>query len=259
MFKRTIAFLATLVLFSALFAVAQPQNTSRPKRIMVFGDSNTWSYQPFAVTTADYQPRPVMTPSSRYAPDVRWTGVLAKALGADYEIIEEGLNCRTTDLDNPDCGLSGASFNGAAYLPAVISSQMPLDLVVIMLGTEDTCPSFDRSTQEIAKAILKLANIVKTTTGAISAYPAAKVLVVSPVPLGHISPSWFGIFDLSSVDKSRALAGVLGSLAAAAKIPFFDAGRVIGAADGSDGIHWSPESHRKLGQALMQPVKDALK
>lgn len=259
MFKRMIALIATLVLVTALFASAQPQNTNSPKRIMVFGDSNTWSYQPFAVMTADYQPRSVMTPSSRYAPDVRWTGILSKALGADYEIIEEGLNCRTTDLDNPDCGLSAASFNGAAYLPGAISSQMPLDLVVIMLGTEDTCPGFERSTQEIAKAILKLANIVKTTTGVISSYPAAKVLVVSPVPLGHIAPSWFGIFDLSSVDKSRALAGVLGPMAAAAKIPFFDASGVVGAADGFDGIHLSPETHRKLGKALMQPVKDALK
>lgn len=259
MFKQRIALLATLVLVSALFASAQSQNTSSPKRIMVFGDSNTWSYQAFSSVTADYQPRPVMIPSSRYAPDVRWTGVLAKALGTDYEIIEEGLNCRTTDLDNPDCGLNGASFNGAAYLPGAISSQMPLDLVVIMLGTEDTCPGFDRSTQEIAKAILKLANIVKTTTGVISSYSAAKVLVVSPVPLGHLSPSWFGIFDLSSVDKSRALAGVLGPMAAAVKIPFFDAASVVSAADGADGIHLSLETHRKLGQALMQPVKDALK
>lgn len=250
----------SLALVVATFAGAQAQSAQTAtvqttaaqagvKRVMIFGDSNTWGYQPF----------PAPTPSPRYDEATRWPQLLARELGADYEIIEEGLSCRTTDLDDPSCGITGAGMNGAEYLPAAIASHQPLDLVVVMLGTNDTKPIFDRSTFGVALGALRLVDIVRTNTGVNSPYPAPEVLLVSPSPLGEVPEAWSEIFDAQSVRESRELAGVLGPLARAAGVPFFDAGTVLAVADGIDGIHLSPASHRSLSAALIQPVRDALK
>jgi lysophospholipase L1-like esterase len=119
-----IGILTVLMLLAGSTAQAAEGAT---RRIMVYGDSNTWGYIPVesGLTT-------------RYPENVRWPGVLRAALGPGYEVIDEGLSARTTDL--PDLTLphiSGAGLDGSAYLPAAIATHLPLDLVVIMLGTND--------------------------------------------------------------------------------------------------------------------------
>ena len=57
------------------------------RRILCYGDSNTWGYIPAS--------------GARYEPDVRWTGVAQRLLGSDYTLIEEGMNGRTTVYENP--------------------------------------------------------------------------------------------------------------------------------------------------------------
>jgi len=94
------------------------------KRLLCFGDSLTWGWVPV----------PEMSPTTRFPYDERWTGVLAKALDKDYEVIEEGLSARTTSIDDP----VDPRLNGSAYLPSALASHLPLDLVIIMLGTNDT-------------------------------------------------------------------------------------------------------------------------
>ena len=79
------------------------------------------------------------------------------ALGVLAELVEEALSGRTTDLDDPDFDhpsvhLRGATFNGAKVLPALLASHLPLDLVIIMLGTNDLKTRFDRSAHRIASA-----------------------------------------------------------------------------------------------------------
>ena len=96
------------------------QVSDHPAQILCFGDSNTWGYVPLTV--------------DRYPESVRWTGVMAQALGAGFRIIEEGQNGRTTVWDDP---LEGDNKNGLRYLPACLESHHPLDLVIIMLGTND--------------------------------------------------------------------------------------------------------------------------
>ena len=104
-------------------------------RILVFGDSNTWGWIP---VERGY-------PTTRYFAGERWPGVAQAALGERYEVVEEALNGRTTDLADPAVPeLSGAGFDGSAYLPAAVASHLPLALVVIMLGTNDLKTAFDR-------------------------------------------------------------------------------------------------------------------
>jgi hypothetical protein len=54
--------------------------------IVAFGDSNTWGYDPAT--------------GGRFPRAQRWTNVLQRELGADFEVIAEGLNGRTTVHDD---------------------------------------------------------------------------------------------------------------------------------------------------------------
>jgi lysophospholipase L1-like esterase len=128
------------------------------KRVMVYGDSNTWGWIPVEKGV----------PSTRYAEGERWPGVLRATLGGDYEVIEEGLNARTTDVPDPTLPrVTGAGVDGSAYLPAALASHLPLDLVVILLGTNDLKAMFDRSPLRIALGAAKLVDIVETTDGGV--------------------------------------------------------------------------------------------
>ena len=90
------------------------------KRILCYGDSNTWGFLPGG--------------AGRLCADQRWTGVCRRELGADYTVIECGLNGRTTIYDNPNVKFR----NGADALPFALLENMPLDLAVLMLGSNDS-------------------------------------------------------------------------------------------------------------------------
>src|SRR3712207_6385036 len=122
------------------------------KRIMGYGDSNTWGYIPVE-----------SGPTTRYPADGRWPGVLKAALGLGYEVIEEGLSARTTDIPDPTLPhISGAGLDGSAYLSPALATHLPLDLVVIMLGTNDVKKMFDRSPLRVALGVGKLIDIVRS-------------------------------------------------------------------------------------------------
>ena len=96
------------------------------KTILCFGDSNTWGFDPVGIIA----PHPI-----RHPLDVRWTGLLAKELGTDFRIIEEGQNGRTTVHEDP----LNVCRNGIEYLPACLESHKPIDIVVLMLGSTMAC------------------------------------------------------------------------------------------------------------------------
>ncbi|KUI26435.1 SGNH/GDSL hydrolase family protein [Mycobacterium sp. GA-2829] len=210
------------------------------KRVLCFGDSLTWGWVPVEDGV----------PTERYPRDVRWTGVLADELGADYTVIEEGLSARTTNADDP----SDPRLNGAAYLPACLASHLPLDLVILMLGTNDTKAYFHREPLDIAMGMGILINHVLTAAGGVgTVYPAPRVLVVSPPPLATIPHPWFDLIFAGGQEKTDALATAYSALASHMKVDFFDAGSVI-STDGVDGIHFTEQNNRDLGVALAQKV-----
>ncbi|MCC8944006.1 lysophospholipase L1-like esterase [Bradyrhizobium sp. USDA 4518] len=212
------------------------------KRILCFGDSLTWGW--VAV--------PEGSPTTRFPYAERWTGAMAAKLGPDYEIIEEGLSARTTSLDDP----ADPRLNGSAYLPSAIASHLPLDLVILMLGTNDTKSYFRRTPYEIAVGMSKLAGQVLTSAGGVgTVYPAPKVLIVSPPPLADLPDPWFqGMFE-GGREKTVELAKQYRSLAAFLKVDFLDAGSVI-STDGVDGIHFTAKNNADLGMALAEKVAD---
>jgi lysophospholipase L1-like esterase len=223
--------------------------SAHTKRILVFGDSNTWGWTPRTDTE----------PTVRFDKATRWPGVLANAVGSGYEIIEEGLSARTTNLDDPREDLpseylKGATLNGAKVLPAVFASHLPLDLVVIMLGTNDLKARFNRAPNEIAASCLALARIIKDCQGGIfTIYGTPKVLLIAPPPLGEhfYNPEmWIG-----AREKSLLLGVCLKEAALGENVSIFDASEVI-STDGPDGVHLTANAHRALGEAISKIVME---
>jgi lysophospholipase L1-like esterase len=213
----------------------------------VFGDSNSWGFVPCRANES----------TIRYDAFTRWPAVMAARLGSDFELVEEALSGRTTDLDDaqidlPSAHLRGAVFNGAKILPALLASHLPLDLVIIMLGTNDLKTRFKRNAHQIAIAALGLARLIAECEGGVAtSYPTPKVLLVAPPPVGtkfHDPADWAG-----SHQKSLELGSALRDASAVANLPFLDAGEVIGT-DGIDGIHFSAEAQKKLGEFVAKKV-----
>lgn len=176
---------------------------------------------------------------------------MAAALGEGYHIVEEGLSARTTSVDDPN----DPRLNGSLYLPMALASHLPLDLVIVLLGTNDTKSYFHRTPYEIANGMAKLVGQILTSAGGVGTpYPAPKVLVVAPPPLASMPDLWFeGMFD-GGVEKSRELAKYYKALAAFMKVDFLNAGDYV-TTDGCDGIHLTAETNIKLGQAIARKVQ----
>jgi lysophospholipase L1-like esterase len=214
------------------------------KRVLCFGDSLTWGWIPVAEGM----------PTQRYPRDVRWTGVMADRLGDDFDVIEEGLSARTTNVDDP----TDPRLNGAAYLPSCLATHLPLDLVILMLGTNDTKVYLRRTSLDIGLGMGVLLTQVLTSAGGVGTlYPAPKVLVVSPPTTALMPDPWFALIFEGAHQKTAELSEVYSALAGFAKVPFFDAGSVI-TTDGVDGLHLNPENNHDLGVALSDQVRTLL-
>ncbi len=212
------------------------------RRIMCFGDSLTWGWVPVIEGA----------PTTRYPAEVRWTGVLRAELGEGFVVIEEGLSARTTMLSDP----TDPRLDGSAYLPSALASHLPLDLVILMLGTNDTKAYFHRTPFEIVAGMSKLVGQVLGSAGGVGTiYPAPQVLVVAPPPLTPMPHAYFQSLFGGAHEKSAQFGKLYGDLADFMKVHFLDAGKVI-STDGVDGIHFTKDNNRDLGKAIAAKISD---
>ncbi|TPK93734.1 MULTISPECIES: SGNH/GDSL hydrolase family protein [unclassified Mesorhizobium] len=212
------------------------------RSILCFGDSLTWGWIPVIEGS----------PTHRYGYEDRWTGAMASHLGDGYHVIEEGLSARTTSLDDPN----DPRLNGSAYLPSAIASHLPLDLVIVMLGTNDTKSFFRRTPYEIANGMAKLVGQILTSAGGVGTpYPAPQALVVAPPPLTPMPHPFFQGMFAGGHEKTAALAAEYRAMADFAKVDFLNAGDFI-TTDGCDGIHFTAENNRDLGKAIADKVQE---
>jgi lysophospholipase L1-like esterase len=211
------------------------------KRIMCFGDSLTWGWIPVAEGV----------PTSRYPSSQRWTGVMASHLGSDFEIVEEGLSARTTSLDDP----VDPRLNGSSYLPSALASHLPLDLVILMLGTNDSKSTFRRTPLEIANGVFKLIVQIAGSAGGVgTTYPAPRTLLIAPPPLTPMPDPWFAALFEGGYEKTKELAKLYRAVASFLKSDFLNAGDFI-TTDGIDGIHFTVQNNADLGRAVADKVK----
>ena len=200
------------------------------KNILCFGDSNTWGYIPGT--------------GERYAPEVRWPGVMAAALGAGYHISEDGLNGRTTGFDFPwaDCR------NGQSALPYALLSQRPLDLVIIALGINDLTVVDSAFSAKSAAGLIRKARMLQAVPDAGTRIfrDDVKILIVGPAP---VHPDYDRMFNTEYYADSCRLAEN--------GVEYLNAGDYA-AASPVDCVHYTPESHRELGLAIARKVREML-
>jgi lysophospholipase L1-like esterase len=206
------------------------------KTILCYGDSNTWGYNPAT--------------QERYGHDQRWTRQLQALLGGGYWVIEEGQNGRTTVHDDPVEG----NKNGLTYLMPCLESHKPLDMVVLMLGTNDLKLRMSKTSQDIAKSVGRLVKLIQSSeSGPGNTVP--EVLVIAPPPLGKLTD--FADSFSGGSDKSRSLGSWYRVIAEERGCAFLDAGTVIRSSD-VDGIHFDADQLPLLAAAVREFIVVAL-
>lgn len=211
------------------------------RRILCYGDSNTWGYIPVS--------------GERYAPDVRWTGVAQRLLGSDYTLIEEGLNGRTTVYEN----LLSPGRNGLTYLLTCLVSQKPLDMVVVMLGTNDLRWTDGLGAAEGARTLVKqirLYSHLEENTPIFVNGP--RILLVAPILACECDEGDNETVRLRAYpQKSQDFARAYEKVAREMGLDFLDAARYAQPSR-KDGIHMEPEAHRALGEAMAQKIREMM-
>ena len=207
------------------------------KRILCYGDSNTWGYQGLT--------------GLRFDEETRWTGILQKLLGEEYTIIEEGHNGRTTVWDDP----VENRMAGISYLWPCMDSQSPFDLIIIMLGTNDTKGYFHLSAQNIADGAGRLVDMAANSCfGPDQTHP--KVLLVSPVQVVYHEDRSY-IFDRDSERRSLGFPAAFKKVAEEKGCFFMDAAEITMPGP-LDGIHLDAQGHRLLAEAFCRKIRELI-
>lgn len=211
--------------------------------VLCYGDSNTWGAIPGREL-------------ARHPRDVRWPGVLAGELGSGWQVVEDGLCGRTTILDDPiECQ---ENKNGLLSLGVSMYAQAPVDLVIIMLGTNDLKPKHSFSAFDVAEATGVLVDRVRASVNrGKNLIQAPGVLVICPPPIEEVG-DFFGPMFAGGKEKSLGLRREFERLAKERSVPVLFAADVL-KADPKDGIHYSAASHAALGKHVASWMKSHLK
>jgi len=202
------------------------------KTILCFGDSNTYGLKPDG--------------TGRFDRSVRYPGRLQELLGGNYYVIEEGCPGRTTVFDD----INNPYKKGIDYFIPCLRSHVPLDYIVIMLGTNDCKTVYNASPEGIASGLAALAASARVIA------PETKVLIISPIHLGENvwKPGYDIEFDAESVQKSKALAAEYKKVAEKTGSLFLDAAQVASASK-IDEEHLDENGHYALALAISEIIR----
>lgn len=203
--------------------------------VVCFGDTNTWGYD--------------NRNGERLPYTERWTGILAKELGDEFRVIEEGLPGRATVEDPVEKGK-----NAKEQIVPCLESHCPIDFWVMMLGQPDLKKRFSLTAYDIAMGIEELVRTVKDS----KAGPDGKnpeILLISPVRTGKIKGSvmerWFPAEE--ACEKSARLPALYGEIAERYGTYFLEASSV--ALTAADAIHIDNRSHMALAKAIAEIIR----
>jgi lysophospholipase L1-like esterase len=208
------------------------------KTVLCYGDSNTWGYN--AATQA------------RYPYQTRWTTALARELGSDFLVIPEGLNGRTTVWIDP---IEGEYKSGKSTLYALLESHFPIDLVVLMLGTNDLKHRWGLSAWDIGRGCQTLVEMIQGSSFGPDGR-APQVLLVAPPPTCVVGTRFADMFEGADA-KSQGLGNAYRLVAEEFGCGFLNAGEHI-VSSGLDGIHLDASELPKLGRVVAAKVREML-
>lgn len=210
------------------------------KSVLCYGDSLTWGFD---------------APSGgRHAYEDRWPSVLEAGLDGKARVFAEGLNGRTTAFDDD---LVAADRNGARLLPTLLATHAPLDLVILMLGSNDMKPWIHGNPRVASLGVARLVDIVRGNGHLLAAPGAQAVLVVSPPLIERNGQPDFEDRLGNADAASGRLAAFYRTVAEEKRCGFFDASSVAKACS-MDGVHMDAENTRALGRALVPVVRTML-
>ena len=208
----------------------------KEKTILCYGDSNTWGFVPGSyVKETDFV--------ERFSRGERWPNILQALLDDSYEVISEGLNGRTTNIDDPDM----CSRNGLSSLQMILDTHEPLDLVILLLGANDCKVHLSRTAEDISKGIDELCEIISKSVCGVDLMSAPKIVLVT-YPLPPHENGFEGGF-LGAIDKIKQLNQYILSICEQNDYLLFDAASYISLST-EDGIHLDAEGHQLLAQKL---------
>lgn len=214
----------------------------KKKSILCYGDSNTFGHRPMD--------------GQRYPYGVRWTSLLAENLGKDFQVIEAGLNSRTTVIDDE----VEKYRNGLKYIDVVVEMNWPLDLVILMLGTNDMKVRYQAQAADIAEGARSIVREIRRLHQEIRPDWMPQILLVSPLLVGEkirdgLSDCSEGFGGERAYWLSRELAPLYQQVAREEGCHFLDAGSVASAGT-ADALHLEEEGHRDLAAAMEAKVRE---
>lgn len=216
------------------------------KHIVCFGDSNTHGYCADQTDCADG--------GDRFNEDERWTCLLQNKLGDGYRVIEEGLSGRTTVFDDPlhEC------MSGLDAIYSCLMSHEPVDLLIIMLGTNDTKERLGANAACIALGAERLVMKAKSIPAWRGGKPS--ILLIAPPHIGeglYLRPEGEPM-GKGCPEKSRELSAYLAPVAARQGCAFLD---IEGLAEFNkiDCMHLSRRGHSQLAEQLAALIPELLK
>lgn len=205
------------------------------KNVLFYGDSNTWGFDPRT--------------GNRYPYDKRWTSICAEELGDVHLCIPSGMNGRTTIYDDPMKGCR----NGIEGLDFTLQTHKPIDIFVLMLGTNDLkYASAEESAAGMSQLVSKLKTVNQRFSLSSPVFPDdARILLVAPISLNQ-DINETGTYDAR--EESEKIPGLYAKIAEENQLDFMDASRITPPSE-TDGVHLSEEGHKKLGQAIAAKIK----
>ena len=207
------------------------------KTLVCFGDSNTHGAKPMCN----------MGNLQRFDPLVRWPGIAANHLGGGWQVIEEGHRGRTTVHDDP---IDGIHKNGLPAILVAMETHRPVDVIAIMLGTNDLKCRFSVSALDIALSVEKLVAAARDSNGGPDCSTPGILLIAPPTirETGCLQQQFVG-----GADKSAEFGALFREVAERQGIPFLDAGVLIKPSS-LDGIHLDKVAHATLGTAIADAI-----
>ena len=211
----------------------------QPVRVVCYGDSNTYGFDPDPY-------------ADRYPESVRWTCVLQEQLGNGWQIIEEGKNGRATGYRMDSVFM--VNEEGPEDLVSRLEAHQPVDMLILMLGTNDCLPSYGLSAEEVAAGMEALILAVKAWAGQNGTVCPTILLVAPPVMDDSILQTSAGSQETAEyIRKVRELGDLYRQLAEKHACLFADARDGIELSS-LDHLHLTEKGHAQLAALLKRTL-----
>ncbi|MFA5158474.1 MAG: GDSL-type esterase/lipase family protein [Patescibacteria group bacterium] len=202
------------------------------KIVVCYGDSNTWGHNPLD--------------ESRYPANIRWVGVLQERLGNEFNVINEGLNGRTFVAQEPEKPYKA----GLPVLKSILETNRPIDVMTIMLGTNDLKSTYHLSIENIIDHLRRTIEFIKKETKD----NQTKILIICPAPVVNPIGKKIDPRLLNAPEISEQLPQFFEKVAKQSGCLYLDAGKFI-SLETTDGYHFAPEHHKILGEKVAEILK----